>query len=80
MIKALGDKFNESSITKNQTRVLFDIYKSNNPSESNNIKLLDKVNLMTPENIHVNAFMFEPLVDMSVNHLIDLYKLIKSLS
>ena len=28
---------------------------------------------MTPEHIHINSFMFEPLVDMSMNHLVDLY-------
>lgn len=34
---------------------------------------------MTPENIHINAFMYEPLIDMSVNHLVDLYKDISAL-
>ena len=43
------------------------------------LKILEKVNLMTPENIHVNSFMYEPLLDMSVNHLIDLYQEVKSL-
>ena len=28
---------------------------------------------MTPENIHINAFMYEPLIDMSINHLVKLY-------
>jgi len=35
---------------------------------------------MTPENIHVNAFMYEPIIDMSVNHLINLYKKVKQLT
>ncbi len=28
---------------------------------------------MTPENIHLNAFMYEPIVDMSDHHLKKLY-------
>ena len=35
---------------------------------------------MTPENIHINAFMFEPLIDMSMIHLMNLYEEIKSLN
>ncbi len=39
----------------------------------NALKVLNRVNLITPEHIHLNSFMFEPLVDMSIKHLIDLY-------
>lgn len=56
----------------NQTRYLCDQYKINYPTCSS-LYILDKVNLMTPENIHINAFMYEPLIDMSVKHLVDLY-------
>jgi hypothetical protein len=28
---------------------------------------------MTPENIHVNAFMYEPIIDMSGDHLRSLF-------
>lgn len=31
------------------------------------------VNIITPENIHLNAFMFEPLIDMSDWSLKKLY-------
>jgi hypothetical protein len=34
---------------------------------------------MTPENIHVNSFMFEPLIDLSVVHLKKLYTDVKNL-
>jgi ABC-type cobalamin/Fe3+-siderophores transport system ATPase subunit len=61
-----------NSIKTNQTRALYDKYLEIFP-ESKAIDILDKVNLMTPENIHINAFMFEPLIDMSVHHLINLY-------
>lgn len=29
---------------------------------------------MTPENIHLNSFMYEPILDMSKDHLEKLYK------
>lgn len=74
MITALGDKVDITKITRNQTRVLFDHYKTNNPSYIETIKILDRVNLMTPENIHINAFMYEPLIDISVLHLVALYR------
>jgi hypothetical protein len=28
---------------------------------------------MTPENIHLNSFMYEPILDMSAQHLYQLY-------
>lgn len=68
-----------NTINKNQTYVLYQKYHDKFP-ESNSLDVLDKVNLMTPENIHINAFMFEPLIDMSVYHLIDLFKKTSSLN
>lgn len=67
-----------TTITSHQTNHLFQSYKTKYP-ESAAISVLDQVNLMTPENIHINAFMFEPLIDMSVNHLKDLFKKTKEL-
>jgi hypothetical protein len=68
-----------NTITINQTHDLFRKYQVKyNASE--NLDILDKVNLMTPENIHINAFMYEPLIDMSVNHLVDLHNKIKEIS
>jgi energy-coupling factor transporter ATP-binding protein EcfA2 len=63
---------NTSDIKKNQTQILHREYCSIYPDSENRITL-DKVNLMTPENIHINAFMFEPLIDMSIRHLTLLY-------
>ncbi len=62
-----------NAITKNQTQELLNHYRKEFP-ESSSLDVLDKVNLMTPENIHINAFMYEPLIDMSVHHLVSLYK------
>lgn len=61
-----------NSINYNQTRELSKLYRIEN-KDSDNLSIIDKVNLMTPENIHINSFMYEPLIDMSVFHLIELY-------
>ena len=34
--------------------------------------------MMTPEVIHLNSFMYEPLIDMAVTHLVDLYNRCKT--
>ena len=31
---------------------------------------------MNPENIHLNSFMYEPILDMDIVELLNLYKLI----
>ena len=35
---------------------------------------------MTPENIHVNAFMYEPIIDMGDDQLRKLYTDVKTLT
>ena len=79
MIDKINDSTKVNAITGNQTIKLFEIYKSTFASEQTNIESLDKVNLMTAENIHLNSFMYEPLLDMSDSHLKSLYLEIKSL-
>lgn len=44
------------------------------------IKLLDDVSIMTPENIHLNSFMYEPILDMSDWYLKELYKKVSNLN
>lgn len=65
-------------ITSNQTSELLTHFKAVN-NDKVTLAILDRVNLMTPENIHVNAFMYEPIIDMPVYHLINLYKKVKQL-
>ena len=66
-----------NSITSNQTFELTKKY-SELCSPSSEIQLLIKeVNMITPENIHLNSFMFEPLIDMSVWRLKKLYQDVK---
>lgn len=67
-----------NGITSNQT---FELTKKYNElcSPSSEIQLLLKeVNMITPENIHLNSFMFEPLIDMSVWRLKELYQEVKA--
>jgi len=34
---------------------------------------------MTPESIHLNSFMYEPILDMADDHLRDLYGAVQAL-
>jgi hypothetical protein len=63
----------------NQTRELFDEFIGRFEAEETVIATLDQVNLMTPENIHINSFMFEPILDMSPGHLYRLHNDLKQL-
>lgn len=48
-------------------------------SGDTNITTIEEVNVMTPEVIHLNSFMYEPLIDMSLHHLKKLYGKCKNL-
>lgn len=69
--------FDLARIKTNQTRGLFNEFRLR--KTGNKVEVLDRVVLMTPENIHINAFMYEPLIDMSLNHLKILYSDVSSL-
>jgi len=79
----MKDKINDNSVTdhikKNQTSELLKLYKKSFSSETSNLQILEQVNLMTPENIHLNSFMYEPLMDISDRHLKLLYKRVEKL-
>ncbi len=88
-IRLKAEEFMQSKLECNneidwaQTRWLFNQCVENNrldPSvnfidweEIQEEKVLKEVLLMTPEAIHVNSFMFEPILDLSCAHLIKLY-------
>lgn len=73
----------KSEINGSQTGKLYDRWVSeNDPNDMSFIetrKTLSQVILMTPENIHINSFMYEPLMDMSSHHLVKLYEELKHL-
>lgn len=76
MIEVINDEAFVNGITKNQTAKLLRKLKElvgNDPAYAPLIALMDRVNLMTPENIHLNSFMYEPILDMSAEHLAQLH-------
>lgn len=79
MIAQINDQAFVDGIESNQTRELFDKYVEMLPGHTDIIRLLDQVNLMTPENIHLNSFMYEPILDMSAHRLYTLYNEVKQL-
>ncbi|MDB5254655.1 MAG: putative cytosolic protein [Candidatus Nomurabacteria bacterium] len=72
---------NKKSISGSQTGVLFQEYKDEfgkDLTHAEVIKILESVNIMTPENIHLNSFMYEPIIDMGIEELKSLYEKISS--
>ena len=63
--------------TSNQTREWFDLARPYMTDAE--IAIIENVNLITPESIHINSFMFEPLIDISDWTLKDLYTSVKNL-
>lgn len=79
MISKNNDEPFWHGITSNQTINLIKRYKRDFPAEKGNIQLFDQVNLMTPENIHLNSFMYEPILDLSSQHLKRLFAKVAAL-
>jgi hypothetical protein len=79
MADKIADKTFLGSITENQTQKLLAEFKRRFSNETQSIRTLQDVVLMTPENIHVNAFMYEPILDMSDDHLKTLYTAVRDL-
>lgn len=80
MIGKIQDDAFVAGIASNQTQALIRRFKEQFPAETGTIKILDRVALMTPENIHLNSFMYEPIVDMSDEHLKKLYTDVSTLA
>ncbi len=76
---AAGGTEEDLRCSGNQTGHWTGKYKSRIPNDPNR-SVIERVNMMTPEIIHLNSFMYEPLIDMSVNHLIKLYNDCKALA
>jgi len=87
-IRLRAEQFMKSKITDqafvnaldgvpNQTWILFKKYEEEFNNEKESIDILKKVNLITPENIHINSFMYEPILDMGDDELRRLYKIVK---
>jgi hypothetical protein len=63
---------------ENPTHKLFKAFKDEHPNSNTEAKnTLEEVLLMTPENIHLNAFMYEPIIDLGSDELRSLFEKVK---
>jgi len=74
MVNKINDSTFVAGIESHQTPQLLNKFKEGFGTEVDNIKTIQRVILMTPENIHLNSFMYEPILDMSDEHLRKLYE------
>ena len=79
MVRKISDSQFASSIVANQTQRLLNRFSEIYPAEIQALDVMKSVVLMTPENIHLNSFMYEPILDMSDEHLRRLYGQVKVL-
>lgn len=63
--------------SRKKTGQLFQAFKEKFNNQIDEISLLRRVNLITPANIHINAFMYEPILDMGFGELVNLYQAVK---
>ncbi|TKX30434.1 hypothetical protein [Campylobacter aviculae] len=69
----------QNKITNNQTRELYKLAKEQNIINEKQDFIIRKVLAITSDNIHINSFMYEPILDTSIEHLVKLYHDIKEL-
>lgn len=79
MVEKIRDDVFVAGIGGHQTQALVHKFRELFPGETEALMVLDRVMLMTPENIHLNSFMYEPIIDMSDEHLRRLYADVLSL-
>jgi hypothetical protein len=74
MIRKINDANFVANIDANQTFKLFARFKKLFSGDTDALDVIQRVILMTPESIHLNSFMYEPILDMSDEHLKRLYQ------
>lgn len=79
MIKEINDTTFVQALEGNQTRGLANKYIEDNSTKEKEVSTIKKVCLITPQNIHINSFMYEPILDMSDIELKELYIAVKAL-
>lgn len=79
MVAELNDPSFTDAIGANQTQLLFQEFRDRVLGTPQAQETLGGVVLMTPENIHLNSFMYEPIIDMSDVGLRELYSHVKDL-
>lgn len=93
-IRLIGEEYMQNKIISdlsNGQDILKDIFSKKNQSawlikeykkyiNDDAMNTLEIVAMITPENIHLNSFMFEPILDMSLKHLYKIYNDVRALS
>ncbi|EOC99374.1 hypothetical protein [Caldisalinibacter kiritimatiensis] len=79
MISKLEKVSRRTKFKGNQTPKLIEEYKKHYPSNEKEISILEQINMMAVENIHVNSFMYEPIIDLTDYYLKDIYECAKEL-
>ncbi|MFB6418606.1 phage infection protein [Bradyrhizobium tunisiense] len=80
MVKKIADPAKVAAINALQTTRLLSLYQGCPNCDDSAVRVVKRVVLMTPENIHLNSFMYEPILDMSDDHLRALYQDVSKLS
>ncbi|MBH0253715.1 hypothetical protein [Helicobacter pylori] len=78
MLKVLNKLNKKIEQKKNQTRELYNATKEGLSDDEK--RIIQKVLMITPENIHINSFMFEPILDTSLDHLYKCFEEVKNLN
>ena len=64
----------EGSCSDSDSNQMRDWYEKAKPYLTDDeVSVMDEINLITPEAIHLNAFMYEPLIDVSIWSLNDIF-------
>ena len=81
--KYMMERINTPALTNviegNQTRELRNLIHFNlsDPIDKKRKEIIERVLIITSENIHINSFMYEPIVDLSLDELLKLYTDVK---
>ena len=59
--------------SKNQFGNLMKEFSALSPTSGTKLRILEKVSITVSSNIHLNSFMYEPILDLTVEHLVSLY-------
>lgn len=71
-----------SNISKDQFWKLYNTFRGQFGSDETKkviLDVLEQVSIITPANIHINSFMYEPIIDVGIDELVCLYKQVKDL-
>ena len=77
MLQKIRTNEQDYDVSQKQTGNLFQDFKEQFNNLTGEISTLKRVSLITPANIHINAFMYEPILDMGFGELVSLYNEVK---